>query len=63
MLVIMNATILTMEDHDHSDLITDGVLVSKSGVIESVGNAKDVVIPKGATVINAQGGLYLCCQA
>lgn len=55
-LVIINARILTMEGHPNNSLLPDGVLVSRSGVIESVGDVRSVTIPHGATVIDAQGG-------
>lgn len=55
-LVIVNATVLTMEGDQHGDLISDGILVSKGGVIETVGHAHSA-IPRGATIIDAQGGL------
>lgn len=57
-LVIVNAKVLTMEVGGRHRLITDGVLVSKSGVIESVGSARDVIVPDGSTIIDAQGGPF-----
>lgn len=59
-LVIINARVLTMEGGGPADFIADGVLVGKKGVILSVGSAKDVVIPDGATIIDAQGGTSWC---
>ena len=57
-LVIANATILSMETGDpDSDLIHDGILVTRGGVIESVGTMRSVVVPAGATVIDAHGGM------
>ncbi|KII89304.1 hypothetical protein PLICRDRAFT_109538 [Plicaturopsis crispa FD-325 SS-3] len=61
-LVIKNATILTMETGQlHGDLITDGVLVTRGGVIESIGNLRDgsLNVPVGASVIDAHGGLIV----
>ncbi|KAL0947553.1 hypothetical protein HGRIS_013647 [Hohenbuehelia grisea] len=59
-LVIYNATLLTMETGDSvSDLMYGGALVSRGGVIESVGSLHDLVVPGGATVIDAQGGFVL----
>ncbi|KAF7978723.1 hypothetical protein HWV62_45013 [Athelia sp. TMB] len=55
-LVVINAKVLTMEIGGNHRLITDGVLVSKSGVIKSVGSARDVIVPDGSTIIDAQGG-------
>lgn len=55
-LVIINARILTMESRPKSSLIPDGVLISRGGVIESVGDVHSVMIPDGATVIDARGG-------
>jgi hypothetical protein len=56
-LVITNATVLTMEGHPNGrDLIEDGILISKGGVIDWVGLAGDTIVPDGATVIDAKGG-------
>lgn len=57
-LVFTNATLLTMEsDNLHEDVLRDATLVTRGGEIEAiVGSADDVVIPYGATVIDAQGG-------
>lgn len=56
---VTNATILTMEDRhsNGSDAIHDGGLISKGGVIDWVGHSGSMIIPNGATVIDAQGGL------
>ncbi|EIW77828.1 composite domain of metallo-dependent hydrolase [Coniophora puteana RWD-64-598 SS2] len=52
---IYNATILSMEHGDEgSDLIYEGTILVRDGVIEAVGN--DVVIPLGAARIDAHGG-------
>ncbi|KAJ6500726.1 hypothetical protein C8R45DRAFT_820034, partial [Mycena sanguinolenta] len=57
--VIFNATILTMETGDPKvDLIHDGVLTIRGGVIESV-RALGSLIPSGVTAINAQGGYVI----
>ncbi|KAJ7155426.1 hypothetical protein C8R43DRAFT_1126083 [Mycena crocata] len=54
--VIFNATILTMETGDpEQDLIRQGVLTIRGGIIESVG-ALGTPIPSGVTAFNAQGG-------
>ncbi|TFK34840.1 hypothetical protein BDQ12DRAFT_688936 [Crucibulum laeve] len=59
-LVIMNATLLTMTSgNPRSDLIPGGVLVSRGGVIDSVGALENFIAPTGATVINAQGGFVI----
>lgn len=56
--VIFNATILTMETGDPKvDLIREGVLTIRGGVIESVG-ALGTLVPSGVTAYNAQGGMY-----
>lgn len=56
--VIFNATILTMETGDPElDLIREGVLTIRGGVIESVG-ALGTLVPSGVTAFNAQGGMY-----
>ncbi|CAK5283098.1 unnamed protein product [Mycena citricolor] len=57
--VIFNATILTMETGDLSkDLIRDGVVTIRGGVIESVGPAGSFVA-SGATAIDAHGGYVI----
>lgn len=60
-LVIYNATLLTMATGDpRKDLIHDGIMISRGGVIETVGSLSDTPIPGGpATAINAQGGAFL----
>ncbi|KAH7914053.1 hypothetical protein BJ138DRAFT_1177560 [Hygrophoropsis aurantiaca] len=61
-LVITNAKILTMESGEvDRDLIPRGTVVIKGGVIESVfGDAHmHSDIPRGATVIDAQGGFVI----
>ncbi|KAL1720580.1 hypothetical protein EV715DRAFT_271890 [Schizophyllum commune] len=57
-LVIANATILTMASGTgHAeDIIYDGTMVLRGGIIEAVGSTKTVAVPDGATVFNAQGG-------
>jgi hypothetical protein len=56
--VIFNATILTMETGDPEvDLIREGVLTIRGGVIESVG-ALGTLVPSGVTAFNAQGGMH-----
>ncbi|KAJ7898463.1 hypothetical protein B0H13DRAFT_2520490 [Mycena leptocephala] len=57
--VIFNATILTMETGDPEvDLIREGVLTIRGGVIESVG-ALGTLVPSGVTAFNAQGGYVI----
>lgn len=57
--VIHNATLLTMASgHEDIDLIQDGVLLVRGGVIESVGSVDSFSIPPGATVISANGGMF-----
>lgn len=58
MLIITNATILTMESGSSADeaLVTNGVLVTSGGVIEGITTMQELVAPDGATVINAEGG-------
>lgn len=48
-----------MEGDLQNDLIPNGVLISKAGVVDAVGHLNDDIlarIPEGATVIDAQGG-------
>lgn len=60
LLIITNATILTMETgHLEDDLIKNGVLVTRGGIIEHVGLIySDFSIPVHAQVIDAQGGEF-----
>lgn len=53
MKVIVNATLI-MQDH----LIPDGVLLIDNGIIKAFGNKKDVAIPAGGDIIDAEG-LYV----
>lgn len=57
-LVITNATILTMETgRIDSDIIRNGILFTRGGVIQYVGPTSNrFSIPALAQVINAQGG-------
>lgn len=58
-LVITNATILTMATgNPQNDLIENGVLITRGGVIESVGTASDIRVPVHAQTIDAQRGGY-----
>lgn len=59
-LVITNATILTMETGKvERDLIKDGILVTRGGVIDFVGPASDhITVPARAQTIDAQGGQF-----
>lgn len=57
-LAITNATVLTMESGRlHEDFMGDAVVIVRAGLIESVGHADKVVVPQGATVINAHRGM------
>lgn len=54
--VIFNATVLTMETGDlELDLIRQGVITIRGGVIESVGPV-GTLVPTGVTAFDAQGG-------
>ncbi|KAF5379918.1 hypothetical protein D9757_007232 [Collybiopsis confluens] len=61
--VINNATVLTMETGDiEKDLLHNGVVVVRGGVIESifsVDEGDDFVVPEGATVVNAKQGFVI----
>ena len=57
LVVITNATLLTMESgNPEVDLIRNGILTIRGGVIEYVGPSLDYTLPTGATVIDAEGG-------
>lgn len=59
-LVIANATLLTMETGDlKSDVLRDAVLVTRNGEIEAIVGVHDAVLPYGATVLDAEGGMPL----
>ncbi|OBZ75588.1 hypothetical protein A0H81_04846 [Grifola frondosa] len=58
--VIANATLLTMETGDlRFDVLRDAVLVTRSGEIEAIVGVHDLIIPYGATVLDAQGGFVV----
>jgi len=57
LVVITNATLLTMESgNPEADLIRNGVLTIRAGVIEYVGASLNYTPPTGATMIDAEGG-------
>jgi len=57
MTIIFNATLLTMHTgNPQADLIPNGVLVVRGGVIDSVGAGENTIFPNGVALINAQGG-------
>lgn len=57
LVVITNATLLTMESgNPEADLIRNGILTIRGGVIEYAGPSIDYTPPTGATVIDAEGG-------
>ena len=58
LVVITNATLLTMESgNPDADLIRNGILTIRGGVIEYAGPSLDYYTPPtGATVIDAEGG-------
>jgi len=58
--IIFNATLLTMETgNEQADLIPDGLLVVRGGVIDHVGPIGGFVMPIGATIIDAAGGTLI----
>ncbi|KAF8162835.1 hypothetical protein B0H34DRAFT_794607 [Crassisporium funariophilum] len=60
LVVITNATILTMESGNaYEDLIYNGVLFIEDGVIASVGTMDRFIAPTGATILNAEGGFVI----
>ncbi|KAF9068339.1 hypothetical protein BDP27DRAFT_1422041 [Rhodocollybia butyracea] len=59
-LVIFNATVLTMETGNiDEDLVEHAVLVVRGGVIESIAPTSGFVAPERATLINARGGFVI----
>lgn len=59
-LVVLNATILTMASGKvDTDLIRNGILVSRGGVVEYVGAIGGYTTAPGATIINARGGFVI----
>ncbi|EGN96264.1 hypothetical protein SERLA73DRAFT_94359 [Serpula lacrymans var. lacrymans S7.3] len=59
LLVIKNATILTMDKAFSENVLHGGVLTVRGGVIESVNLQHEAVIPNGATVVDAEGGFVI----
>ncbi|KAJ7581528.1 hypothetical protein C8J56DRAFT_267327 [Mycena floridula] len=58
--VIRNATLLTMATGtEELDLVREGAMVLRGGLIEFVGQDVSVSVPAGATVINADGGFVI----
>ena len=58
--IIFNATLLTMETgNEQADLIPDGLLVIRGGIIDHVGPIGGFVMPMGATIIDAAGGTLI----
>ncbi|KAJ3550145.1 hypothetical protein NM688_g5104 [Phlebia brevispora] len=56
-LVITNATLLTMETGSlQSDVIHHAVLFTRNGRVEAIGGSQDAVIPEGAMLLDAEGG-------
>lgn len=58
--VVSNATVLTMESGNvQDDLIRDGVLVVRGGIIECVDARQRCQVPDDATVVDAKGGFVV----
>ncbi|KDQ62649.1 hypothetical protein JAAARDRAFT_171198 [Jaapia argillacea MUCL 33604] len=59
-LVLANATVLTMNSGNlEGDLLFNATLVTRGGVIEAVGHSRSLEVPKGASVIDIQGGFVV----
>jgi hypothetical protein len=59
MLVIYNATLLTMATGDPRwDIIEGGILISQGGVITGAGTLENTFVPERATAINAHEGMW-----
>ncbi|KAH7094192.1 hypothetical protein BKA62DRAFT_644774 [Auriculariales sp. MPI-PUGE-AT-0066] len=59
-LVLTNATLITMHSgREEEDVITDGVVVARDGLIVAAGSKHQIDIPTGAHVIDVQGGQVL----
>jgi hypothetical protein len=54
--VIANATLITMENPHSSNLVANGTIILKDGVIVDVGEGYSVTVPERAYTINAEGG-------
>ena len=60
-IIFSNATILTMASgKPEQDLISNGVVIVKNGVIREVGKTEEIDITEGATLIDVQGGKLWC---
>lgn len=58
--VIMNATLVTMETGQYkSDIIEGAMIIVRGGVIEFASQMHEAMLPGGVTVIDAQGGMSL----
>ncbi|KAF9265808.1 hypothetical protein L218DRAFT_859632 [Marasmius fiardii PR-910] len=58
--VVVNATLLTMDSGIESeDLVSEGILVLKSGLILDVGHSSKVQVPDNATIIDAEGAFVI----
>ncbi len=59
-LVITNATLLTMETGSlQYDVLHGAVLFTRNGRIEAIGGAQDIVVPEGAMLIDVEGGRHI----
>ena len=59
-LAIVNATLATMETgKETEDIISGASLIVRGGVIQQVGKDDSMEVPRGAKVINAQGGVVV----
>lgn len=64
LLVIANATLLTMESGNlHNDVLRDAIIVTRAGEIEAIVGANEAVIPYGATILDAAGGKEISIYA
>ena len=62
LLVVMNATVLTMDEGElDGDVYRNAVLFTRGGKIEAVVGAGEAVIPQDAMILDAEGGTYTRC--
>lgn len=58
-LALVNATLVTMHTgSEASDIVHSGAIVMQGGLIRALGKMDDVDVPKGAHVIDVQGGAF-----
>jgi imidazolonepropionase-like amidohydrolase len=58
--VITNSTLITMHNSPDQQVITNGTIVLKDGVIIDVGRGGEVPTPEGSYIMDVRGGKLKC---